>query len=396
MAVKTICFGFDGICCDISFYIQNLPRYRPELSIKYPFLEPVFNILLADQPEDCELQFESTMLGFETFFDCIYTLTNISQKKTTYVGSNAAIETVTTMNLLKDPVYPVNFTKVFFLGNYSDDVSQKLPKEQRLEPVSLEHANYVKTSYIPISIIIPYRGKRGIISFGGIPAIRRIENLRSYLKNIVSVVNGLNPDLMAIIGTTNVYATTPDYNDFSLLKPFLNLKCSLVDLGGTIGWEYDRLKRFYQILEKTKIIIGNDDEFRSWYSFKFGISIDASDPLTMYKITSKLRGKNQILICHTKYYQFVLGLESADREIVKDCMNFANKTTVVKTNMGAFPTAKQVAEVSLKEKSVQLPELLVANAIVTRSIDQEIINPVGLGDVWSCTFCLGLLSQNIL
>jgi uncharacterized Fe-S cluster-containing MiaB family protein len=113
-------------------------------------------------------------------------------------------------------------------------------------------------------------------------------------------------------------------------------------------------------------------------------------------MAAKLRKRDQILVCHTKVYQFVIGLESANNEIIKDCMNFANKATVVKTNLDAFPTAKQVQDATLTQNSLELPELLESSAIVTRSIDQKIANPVGLGDVWSCTFCLGLLSQNIL
>ncbi|HUY01388.1 MAG TPA: hypothetical protein VMV49_17635 [Candidatus Deferrimicrobium sp.] len=395
MATKTICFGFDGICVDMSFIIRDLLKHRNELRIKYPFLDPIFNLLLSEKPEDCELQFESTKFGFETFFDCIFTLNELTSQKTTRVGANSAIETVTAINLLKDPIYPIDYTKIYFLGNYSTEISQKLPKEQRIPSIFLEHANFVKTSYIPISIIIPYGERRGIISFGGIPNIRRIESLNPYMKNIISIVNKLNPDLMAILGTTNVYATTENFEDFKLLDPFLNLRYSLVDLGGTVGWSYQRLKEFYQVLEKAKIIIGNDEEFKSWYNFKFGKSIQDSDPTTIYKIVNALRKKDQIAICHTQYYQFVVGMEEK-KETIRDCMKFANKATVVKTNINAFPTAKQIEEAQLKEKSFQLPEILEANAIVARSIDQEITNPVGLGDVWSCTFCIGLLSQNIL
>jgi len=352
--------------------------------------------MLLTKKSDCELQFESTQLGFESFFDCIYTLSDLAEKKTTYVGANTAIETVTAMNLLREPAYPIAPSKIYFLGNYAPEIASKIPKEQRLESLFLEHANQIKTSYIPISIIIPYKGKRGIISFAGIPAIRRVENLKAYLKNKAAVIAKMNPDLVAILGTTNVYATTENYNDFDLLTPYLHMRNSLVDLGGTIGWEFERLKRLYQILEQTKIVIGNDDEFRAWYNFKYGETIQNSDPRTLYNMTLKLRMKNQILICHTKRYQFVLGLDIADKEIVKDCMNFANKATVVKTNAKAFPTAKQITEVPLTQNKIPLPELLLANAIVTRSIDVNIQNPVGLGDVWSCTFCIGLLSQDIL
>ncbi|MHA1650354.1 MAG: hypothetical protein ACTSYB_09175 [Candidatus Helarchaeota archaeon] len=396
MPPRTICFGFDGICCDMSFFIPELPKYKSELCIKYPFLKPILELLLAERPEDCELQLESTGFGFETFFDCIYSLSEISSQKTTHIGANTAIETVTAINLLKDPAYPIDFTKVYFLGNYNSDIFRKLPKDQRIDSVYLEYANYVKTSYIPISIIIPYREKRGIISFGGIPSIRRIESLRPYLKKLSSIIQKLNPDLMALLGMTNVFATTEDFNDFKLVDPFLELRYSLIDLGGTISWEYNRLEQFYQMVEKAKIVIGNDEEFRSWYNFKYGESITAHDPLTLYKMTNKLRKKDQILVCHTKSYQFVLGLESTDEETVKDCMNFANKATVIKTDLNTFPTAKEVQEVSLQENTIPLPELLVANAIVTRSIDKKIINPVGLGDIWSCTFILGLLSQNLL
>jgi hypothetical protein len=28
MAPKTICFGFDGICADMSFYISDLPKHQ--------------------------------------------------------------------------------------------------------------------------------------------------------------------------------------------------------------------------------------------------------------------------------------------------------------------------------------------------------------------------------
>ena len=77
-------------------------------------------------------------------------------------------------------------------------------------------------------------------------------------------------------------------------------------------------------------------------------------------------------------------------------MNFANRATVVKTEMNAYPTAKQVADMPLKEKSISLPSVLEAETIVSRSIDKEITNPVGLGDLWSCSFNIGLISQNIL
>jgi hypothetical protein len=395
LVTKTICFGFDGICVDMSFIIGDLPKYRNELRIKYPFLDPIFNLLLSEKPEDCELQFESTKFGFETFFDCIFTLNELSPQKTTRVGANSAIETVTAVNLLKDPVYPIDYTKIFYLANYSKEISQKLPKEQRIPSIFLEYANFIKTSYIPISIIIPYEKRRGIISFGGIPNIRRVESLRPYMKNLVSTVNKLNPDIMAILGATNVYATTENFDDFKLLDPFLSLRCSLVDLGGTVGWSYQRLKEFYRILDKAKIIMGNDEEFKSWYNFKFGKNIQESDPATLYKIVNALRNKDQIAVCHTQYYQFVLGMEEK-KETIRDCMKFANKAAVVKTNMDSFPTARQIEEVQLKEKSFKLPEILEANAIIARSIDQEITNPVGLGDVWSCTFCIGLLSQNIL
>ncbi|NVM31681.1 MAG: hypothetical protein HWN65_22780 [Candidatus Helarchaeota archaeon] len=395
MATKTICFGFDGITVDTSFIIPDLPKYSSELIIKYPFLEPIFKLLLAEQPEDCELQFESTEFGFETFFDCIFALGEICQEKTTYIGANAAIETSTAMNLLKDPVDPIDYTKVYFLGNYSEEVSQKLPKAQRIASVFLEHANIVKTSYIPISIIIPYKERRGIISFGGIPAIRRVESLRTYLRNLVDIVNKINPDFMSMVGINNVFATTTDYDDFKLFDPFLNLQYSSVDLGGTVGWGYDRLRHVYQVLDKAKMVIGNDDEFKAWYNFKFRENIHDLDPLTIFKMVSKLRREDQIAVCHTQYYQFVMGFDE-NKEVVRDCMNFANKATVVKTEMNEFPTARQVKETSLIKKSITLPALLEANAIATRSIDKEIINPVGLGDVWSCTFNIGLLSQNIL
>ncbi|NVM53718.1 MAG: hypothetical protein HWN66_08445 [Candidatus Helarchaeota archaeon] len=395
MPPKTICFGFDGICADLSFILPELPKYRSELLIKYPFLEPVFDILLAEQPEDCELQFESTEFGFETFFDCIFTLSEVAQKKLTHIGANSAIETVTAHNLLRDPVYPIDYTRVYYLGNYSAEVSQKLPKEQRIASTLLEYAEQVKTSYIPISIIIPYKEKRGIISFGGLPAIRRVESLKPYLKNLIPVVKKLDPDLMAILGVTNVFATTTDYSDFNLLDPFFNLRCSVIDLGGTVGWGDERLKHLYQVLDKAKIIMGNDDEFKAWYNFKFGKSIRDSDPLTMYKIVKALRNENQIAVCHTRYYQFVLGIDD-NKDTVRDCMNFANRATVVKTNLNAFPTAKQVVEMPLKERSLTLPAELEANTIVTRSMDEEITNPVGLGDIWTCSFNLGLLSRNIL
>ncbi len=394
MVVKTICFGFDGICCDMSFYIPDLPKYS-HLTIKHPFIKPVLKCLLEEK-SDCELQFESTQLGFESFFDCIYMLSEIAKRKTTHIGANSAIETVTAINLMKEPSYPVELTKVHFLGNFSPEVSRKIPKDQRIESMFLEHANTSKTSYIPISIILPYEGKRGIISFAGIPPIRRVESLKAYLKNKAAVIARMSPDMMAILGTTNVYATTADFNDFELLNPYLQLPNSLVDLGGTIGWDYERQKRFYQLAEQAKIVIGNDDEFRAWYNLKFHEAIQEADPLTLYKMATKLRMKNQILVCHTKRYQFVLGLDLAERGVVKDCMNFANKATIVKTNENAFPTAKQVSEADLKENKLLLPELLLANAITTRSIDVQIQNPVGLGDVWSCTFCLGLLSQGIL
>jgi len=89
-----------------------------------------------------------------------------------------------------------------------------------------------------------------------------------------------------------------------------------------------------------------------------------------------------------------LGLDN--KEIVRDCMNFANRATVVKTEINTYPTAKQVAEMPLNEKLIHLPEIIEAEAAVTRSIDKEITNPVGLGDLWSCSFNLGLLSQNVL
>ncbi len=394
MPVKTICFGFDGICCDMSYFIPDLPKYKSELLIKYPFLDPILSLLLSKQPEDCELQFESTEFGFETFFDCIFTLNEIAQKKTTLVGGNAAIETVSAMHLLKDPVYPLDFTRAYFLGNFSPEVSQKLPKEQKIAAALLEHANQVKTSYIPISIIIPYNEKRGIVSFGGLPGIRRVESLRPYLKNLVPVIQKLNPDLMSILGTTNVYATTTNYNDFTLLDPFLSLNYSAIDLGGTVGWGYDRLKQFYQVVDKAKMVIGNDDEFRAWYNFKYKDSIQDSDPLTIFRLVKKLRKESQIAVCHTQFYQFVLGLD--DKDTVRDCMNFANRATVVKTEMNMYPTARQVADMLLMEKSIQLPSEMEVEAIVSRSIDKVIVNPVGLGDLWSCSFNIGLLSQNIL
>jgi len=394
MALKKICFGFDGICVDMSFFISDLPKYQSELFIKYPWLRPVFTLLIKG--EDCELQFESTNFGFETFFDCIFTLNQLSQKKTTHVGANSAIETVTAFNLMRDLAYPIDNAKVYFLGNYSNDVFQKLPKEQRIPSVFLEYANAVKTSHIPISIILPYNEKRGIISFGGLPSIRRIETLTTYLKNIAVTTKKMNPDFMSILGTTNVFATTSNYEEFKLLDPFLNLKCVGIDLGGTVSWDHDRLARFYQIISNAKIVMGNAEEFKSWYQFKFGDSIEGSDPLTVYKLVNKLRKETQIAVCHTKNYQFVLGLESANKEVIKDCMKFANKATVVKSTLNAFPTAKQIAEAELKETTFKLPEVLEKDAIITRSIDYKIKNPVGLGDVWSCSFILGLLSQNIL
>ena len=395
MAPKTICFGFDGICVDMSFFISDLPKYRAELLIQYPWLQPIFD-LLVDQGEDCELQFESTKFGFETFSDCIFKLGEISSKKTTHIGANSAIEVVTAYNLLKDPVYPIEMTKVYFLGNYSPDVFQKLPKEQRIPSIFLEYANPIKTSYIPISIIIPYKGRRGIISFGGTPSLRRIESLTTYMKTIAATAQELDPDFMALLGTTNVFATTTDFEDFDLLNPFLNLRCTGIDLGGTVGWNYELLSRFYQMLDNVKIIMGNDSEFKSLYEFKFGESCNASDPLTIYKIVNKLRKEDQIAICHTKNYQFIIGLESADKELIKDCMRFANKAPVVKTMLNTFPTAKQVEETSLEENSFELPDILEKTAIITRSYEYEIKNPVGLGDVWTCTLFLGLLSQNIL
>ncbi len=200
---------------------------------------------------------------------------------------------------------------------------------------------------------------------------------------------------MAIVGATNVFATTNEFNDFNLFDPFLRLRCSSLDLGGTVGWGYERLKRLYQMLDKAIIVVGNDDEFKAWYNFKYRENIRDSDPLTIFKMVAKLRKNNQIAICHTQYYQFVLGIEE-NKDVVRDCMNFANRAAVVKTEMNAFPTAKEVAEGPLMEKSMTLPTMLEASAIVTRSIDKEIINPVGLGDVWSCSFYIGLLSQNIL
>ncbi len=396
MASKTICFGFDGICADMSFFIKDLPKHRTELCIKYPFLDPVFDKLLGNQPEDCELQIESAGFGFETFFDCIYSLSEIAQKKTTRIGANAAIETITAMNLMKDPVYPIDYTKIYFLGNFSKEVAKKVPREQRIDPVFLEHANYIQTSYIPISIILPYKGRRGIISFGGMPGIRRIQSLKPYLQNLSSIIDKINPDIMSILGTTNVYSTTEDLRDFDLLKPFLNLRNSLVDLGGTIGWDYGRLERFYRLLNDAKIVIGNAEEFKGWYNFKFGESVVETDPVTLYRMVSKLRKDQQIIVCHTKDFQFVLGLDSEKKEIIRDCMNFANKATVVKSSLSSFPTARQIEEAALIMKSGRIPELLLSNTIYTQSVDQEIVNPVGLGDVWSCTFCLGLLSQGIL
>jgi len=274
------------------------------------------------------------------------------------------------------------------------DVSQKLPKEQRIASALLEHANQVKTSYIPISIIIPYNEKRGIISFGGLPGIRRVDTLRPYLKNLVPTIQKLDPDLMAVLGATNVYATTMNFDDFKLLDPFLGLKNSAIDLGGTVGWGFDRLTEFYKVLNKAKMVIGNEDEFKAWYNFKFNESIQSTDPLTIFKLVKKLRKEDQIAVCHTQYYQFVLGLDN--KEIVRDCMNFANRATVVKTEINTYPTAKQVAEMPLNEKLIHLPEIIEAEAAVTRSIDKEITNPVGLGDLWSCSFNLGLLSQNVL
>lgn len=395
MMVKTICFGFDGICADMSFFISDLPRYRSELLIQYPWLQEIFDLLI-DQGEDCELQFESTKFGFETFFDCIFKLGEISSKKTTHVGANSAIEAVTAFNLLRDPVYPIDLTKIYFLGNYSPSIFQKLPKEQRIPSIFLEYANQVKTSYIPISIIIPYKGRRGIISFGGIPSLRRIETLNTYMKTIATTTQELDPDFMALLGTTNVFATTTNFDDFNLLDPFLNLRCAGIDLGGTVGWDYNRLNRFYQMLDNVKIIMGNDSEFKSLYEFKFGEPCNASDPLTIYKVVNKLRKEDQIAICHTKNYQFIVGLESADKELIKDCMRFANKATVVKTILNTFPTAKQIEETPLEESSFELPDLLEQTAMITKSNEYEIKNPVGLGDVWTCTLLLGLLSQNVL
>ncbi|TFG05219.1 MAG: hypothetical protein EU536_02615 [Promethearchaeota archaeon] len=395
MVANTICFGFDGICADMSFIIPNLPKYRGELLIKYPFLEPIFELLLAEPPQDCELQFENTEMGFETFFDCIFSLGEIAQKKTTHIGGNAAIETVTAINLLLDPIYPIDLARVNFLGNHSTDVTKKLPKEQQIAPRFLEYANTIKTNYIPISIIIPYRERRGIISFGGLPSLRRIESLRAYLKNMGETIGKIKPALLAILGATNVYATTTNFSDFKLLNPFLKLPNTAIDLGGTVGWSYDRLKRFYDILDDVKIVMGNDDEFRAWYNFKFNQTIQDSDPLTIFKLAEKLRKEDQIAVCHTQYYQFVLGIDS-NQDIVQDCMNFANKATVVKTELNSFPTAKQVAETDLQVKELKLPEIMETNAIVARSFDKEIANPVGLGDVWSCSFNLGLLSQKII
>jgi len=395
MATKTICFGFDGICADMSFFISDLPKYRSELLIKYPWLQSTFEILI-DKGEDCELQFESTKFGFETFFDCIFKLDEISSKKTTHVGANSALETVTAANLLKDPIYPIDMTKAYFLGNYSPDIFKKLPKEQRIPSIFLEYANQIRTSHIPISIIIPYKGRRGIISFGGIPNIRRVETLTTYMKNIVATTQELDPDFMALLGTTNVYATTTDFEDFNLLDPFINLRCAGIDLGGTVGWDYDRLKRFYEMLENVKIIMGNEAEFKNLFEFKFGETVSASDPLSIYKMVNKLRKEDQIAICHTKNYQFIIGFESADKELIKDCMQFANKATVAKAVLNTFPTAKQIEEISLEESSFTIPDILEKTAIITRSYEYEIKNPVGLGDVWTCTLFLGLLSQNIL
>ncbi|MHA1264069.1 MAG: hypothetical protein ACTSRS_02440 [Candidatus Helarchaeota archaeon] len=394
MPMKTICFGFDGICADMSFIIPDLPKYQEELIIKYPFLEPIFDLLLAEQPQDGELQFETTEMGFETFFDLIFTLNEISHQKTTRIGANAAIETVTALNLINAPVYPIKATRIYFLGNYSTEVSQKLPKEHQIFQTCLDYANQVKTSYIPISIILPYHNKRGIISFAGMPNIRRVETLRTYLQTLGGKIKDLNPDLMAIVGATNVYATTTNFDDFKLLNPFLNLRNTLIDLGGTIGWSNERLKHFYELVNHVKLVMGNDDEFRAWYNFKFNESIQSSDPLTIFKISQKLRKENQILVCHTAKYQFVIGIEE-NQDIVRDCMKFANQATVVKSEMEAFPTAEQVIQMPLKESSIHLPAILEKETIFTRSVDKEIMNPVGLGDVWTASFSLGLLSQNI-
>ena len=390
MAEKShIGIGFDGMCADVS--ILNIGPHLEAIAGRYPKLAPLTESLKAGRDE--ELTCEAEGIAPEEFLEILSYLQELPAVTVdVHIGANCALEAVTAARLLEDPHRPVKPVEVDYLGFWSprtlERVPESIPSEflTQAEPVSDSEA---------ISLILPHKGKRAILSFGGAPPVRSLSpKLKDYLTNRVpSYLKESAPDMLIVVGTACTFSAA-ESEDFALLERIIGTAQAqgtkvLVDLGGLGSWKDEALRAYFASLSAADILSMNESELQVYYEKKTGrppLGVTARECAAMVEAVS---GPRQGFLVHTPHFQLAKGIEP--QEAVKEALGFAGKAATLRGARGSFPTACEVAqsELPLSDKAdlQGLPEGFIAQA----GYAAEVTNPVGLGDTWTCSFVLSYL-----
>jgi hypothetical protein len=388
--MKRVGIGLDGMCSDVS--LLDLTEEHLNEILDREILPPE---LIWSLKEDRDEELTCEGLGFDEneFSDIYKNIINFSKDKKirldAHIGANCALEVVTAANLLCDDSVQINKTKIDYLGFWSPKTMKRVP--ERIPEGFLRHAQKVENSEA-ISLIIPFKGRRSILSFGGNPPIRILSNeLRSYLRSeVINYVKEKKPNLLIIVGTAVAWSSAQK-NDFELLEEIIR-DCKrvqtlvLCDLGGLGTWSHEFLHSYFKVLSKADILSMNESElmiyYREWTE-KEPLTTSAKDLSSMVREVIK---EGQGFLVHTPGFQFSYGLEGP----ICQSLEFAGKAASYRASHREFPSASQVMNSNFPISITGVSEIkgLPNDFTGVPGYSVTVKNTVGLGDTWTCAFGL--------
>jgi hypothetical protein len=391
--MKRIAIGFDGMCSDIS--LCSLTEKHLDEILNRGIL-PSQLILSLKQDRDEEMTCEGLGITKKEFLEIYKNISEISGITfDIHIGANCALETVTAANLLRSDLAPENETMIDYLGFWSPETLRQVP--EKIPQDFLSHARKIKNSEA-ISLIIPFEGRRSILSFGGDPPIRVLsKELRSYLQSeVANYIMKEKPNLFIIVGTAVTWSSANE-NDFRLLDKILD-NCQragtriLCDLGGLGTWSHESLNNYFDVLSKADILSMNESELKIYYRERTGrepLTTSARDLSIMVK---EVINEGQGFLVHTPCFQFSYGLDGP----IYQSLLFAGKAASYRAQNGEFPSATQVKNSNFRisrKGSREIRDLPKDfHGVAGYSVD-DIKNTVGLGDTWTCAFGLSYLGS---
>ena len=384
-----ISIGFDGMCADVS--VLGLDDHLTTIARKWPVLAPLMDKLAAGSDE--ELTCAGSGIDAETFNAILADLRALRGARVEeHIGANCALEAVTAANLLADRCAPIVDAAFDILGFWSPRTLARVP--EKVPESTLSHAVRIGDSEA-VSLIIPYKGKRAILSFGGEPPVRTLSpELRRYLaQDVPRYFARETPALHLLVGTASTWSAA-EPEDFRLLADVIQAAQDhgvqvLLDLGGLGSWRDAALADYFAVVAHADILGMNESELAAYYTRKTGEPSRGDDAAALCAMVAALARPGQKFLVHTPHFQIAYGFE----EPIVEALRFAGKAAAYRAQVGAFPTAVQTAAADFPVSARGTEEIraVPAGFQAAAGYQVEVRNPVGLGDTWTCTCALSFL-----